>query len=127
MKSVAVLLAPGFEEGEAIVTIDILRRLNITVQTIACGESREVVSYHAISMVADSTLKASFDCTFDAVVLPGGPEGSVNLAKSAEVIAFDDLKACGTLANAKAKGLLRSEGKEYVMHDGDVVNFLFNV
>ena len=45
----------------------------------------------------------------------------------AEVIAFDDLKACGTLANAKAKGLLRSEGKEYVMHDGDVVNFLFNV
>ena len=45
----------------------------------------------------------------------------------AEVISFDDLKACGTLANAKAKGLLRSEGKEYVMHDGDVVNFLFNV
>ena len=42
----------------------------------------------------------------------------------AEVIAFDDLKACGTLANAKAKGLLRSEGKEYVMHDGDVVNFM---
>ena len=41
--------------------------------------------------------------------------------------AFDDLKACGTLANAKAKGLLRSEGKEYIMHDGDVVNFLFNV
>ena len=45
----------------------------------------------------------------------------------AEVIAFDDLKACGTLANAKSKGLLRSEGKEYVMQDGDVVNFLFNV
>ena len=45
----------------------------------------------------------------------------------AEVIAFDDLKTCGTLANAKAKGLLRSEGKEYVMKDGDVVNFLFNV
>ena len=45
----------------------------------------------------------------------------------AEVIAFDDFKACGTLAAAKAKGLLRSEGKEYVMADGDVVNFLFNV
>ena len=88
MKSVAVLLAPGFEEGEAIVTIDILRRLNISVQTIACGESREVVSYHAIPMVADSTLQASLDRTFDAVVLPGGPQGSVNLAKSAEVIAF---------------------------------------
>lgn len=45
----------------------------------------------------------------------------------AEVIAFDDLKACGSLAIAKSKGLLRSEGKEYVMKDGDVVNFLFNV
>ena len=45
----------------------------------------------------------------------------------AEVIAFDDLKACGTLSAAKAKGLVRSEGKEYVMKDGDVVNFLFNV
>ena len=45
----------------------------------------------------------------------------------AEVIAFEDLKACGSLANARAKGLVRSEGKEYVMQDGDVVNFLFNV
>ena len=45
----------------------------------------------------------------------------------AEVIAFDDLVECGSLANAKSKGLLRSEGKEYVMNDGDVVEFLFNV
>ena len=45
----------------------------------------------------------------------------------AEVIAFDDMKACGSMANAKAKGLVRSEGKEYVMKDGDIVNFLFNV
>ena len=45
----------------------------------------------------------------------------------AEVVAFDDLVACGSLAGAKAKGLLRSEGKDYVMCDGDVVEFLFNV
>ena len=45
----------------------------------------------------------------------------------AEVIAFEDMKACGTMAAAKAKGLVRSEGKEYVMRDGDIVNFLFNV
>ena len=45
----------------------------------------------------------------------------------AEVIAFEDFKSCGSLAAAKAKGLYRSEGKEYVMKDGDVVNFLFNV
>ena len=45
----------------------------------------------------------------------------------AEVVAFEDMKACGTIAAAKSKGLFRSEGKEYVMKDGDIVNFLFNV
>jgi GTP-binding protein YchF len=45
----------------------------------------------------------------------------------AEVIAFDDLFAAGTLAAAREKGLLRLEGKEYVMKDGDVVHFRFNV
>ena len=45
----------------------------------------------------------------------------------AEVIAFEDMKACGTMAAARAKGLVHSEGKEYVMKDGDIVNFLFNV
>ena len=45
----------------------------------------------------------------------------------AEIIAFDDLMECGNMANAKAKGLVRSEGKEYVMKDGDVTYFLFNV
>lgn len=45
----------------------------------------------------------------------------------AEVVAFEDLKACGTMAAAKERGLIRSEGKEYVMHDGDIVTFRFNV
>lgn len=45
----------------------------------------------------------------------------------AEVVAYDDLIACGSLAAARDKGLLRSEGKEYVMADGDVVLFRFNV
>ena len=45
----------------------------------------------------------------------------------AEIVAFDDLKANGTMAAAREKGLVRSEGKEYVMHDGDVTLFRFNV
>jgi GTP-binding protein YchF len=45
----------------------------------------------------------------------------------AEVVAYDDLIACGTYNAAKEKGLVRSEGKEYVMKDGDVVVFRFNV
>ena len=45
----------------------------------------------------------------------------------AEIVAFDDLRACGTMAAAKEKGLVRSEGKDYVMKDGDVTLFRFNV
>ena len=45
----------------------------------------------------------------------------------AEVIHYDDLIACGNMVAAKEKGLVRSEGKEYVMKDGDIVLFRFNV
>lgn len=45
----------------------------------------------------------------------------------AEVISFDDLVECGSMAAAKEKGLVRLEGKEYVMQDGDIVLFRFNV
>ena len=45
----------------------------------------------------------------------------------AEIVSFTDLIACGSMAEAKAKGKVRMEGKEYVMADGDVVEFRFNV
>jgi len=45
----------------------------------------------------------------------------------AEIVSFDDLIAAGSMAEAKAKGKVRMEGKDYVMQDGDVVEFRFNV
>jgi ribosome-binding ATPase YchF (GTP1/OBG family) len=45
----------------------------------------------------------------------------------AETVAFDDLMACGSMAAARAKGLIRSEGKEYAVKDGDIILFRFNV
>lgn len=45
----------------------------------------------------------------------------------AEVVSFDDLMACGSMTVAKEKGLVRSEGKDYIMNDGDIVLFRFNV
>ena len=45
----------------------------------------------------------------------------------AEVISYEDLMACGTMAAAREKGLIRSEGKEYVVRDGDIILFRFNV
>ena len=45
----------------------------------------------------------------------------------AEVIAYDDMMKCGSVNAAKEKGLLRSEGKDYVVQDGDMIYFRFNV
>ena len=45
----------------------------------------------------------------------------------AEVVSFDDLVAAGSMAKAKEAGKVRMEGKDYVMADGDVVEFRFNV
>ena len=45
----------------------------------------------------------------------------------AEVVSYDDLIKSGSMVAAKEKGLVRSEGKEYIMQDGDIVLFKFNV
>jgi len=44
----------------------------------------------------------------------------------AEVVAFEELKACGTLKEARARGKVRLEGKDYVVEDGDVITFRFS-
>ncbi|MFC1924796.1 redox-regulated ATPase YchF [Chloroflexota bacterium] len=45
----------------------------------------------------------------------------------AEVISYNDIDKCGSLAEARKQGLLRLEGKNYIVRDGDVITFLFNV
>ena len=45
----------------------------------------------------------------------------------AEIVSYSDLETCGSKASAREKGLVRLEGKDYVMQDGDVVEFRFNV
>lgn len=45
----------------------------------------------------------------------------------AEVIAYDEMMKCGSLAEARRHGVLRLEGKSYIVQDGDVITFLFNV
>jgi ribosome-binding ATPase YchF (GTP1/OBG family) len=45
----------------------------------------------------------------------------------AEVVSFHDLDRCGSLAEARKHGLLRLEGKNYIVQDGDVITFLFNI
>ncbi|UOV17136.1 DJ-1/PfpI family protein [Pantoea agglomerans] len=121
-KNVALLLAPGFEEAEAIITLDILSRLGVQVTTLACQPYREVNSYHHVKVVADELLEANRDRLFDAVIVPGGPDGSKNLAANAAVIDFirrhDEAcrlvcPICSAAARVLApQGLLR--GRRYV-------------
>ncbi|MFT4172798.1 MAG: DJ-1/PfpI family protein [Rhodocyclaceae bacterium] len=88
MAKIAVLLATGFEDAEAFIVIDVLRRLKLTVETLACQDALDVVSYFNQPVRADATLAARAGERYDAIVLPGGPQGARNLGKSAEVVAF---------------------------------------
>ena len=84
----ALLLAPGFEEAEAFITLDILSRLGVEVTTVACQPELRVVSYHGVVTLADRLLEETQHELFDAVIIPGGPEGTANLAAKPAVSAF---------------------------------------
>jgi len=85
-KKVAVLLAPGFEEVEAVTPIDFLRRAGIQVVVTGIGGGL-IEGSHGIKIQADVTLdELTYD--FDGVVVPGGMPGSSNLAGSEKVADF---------------------------------------
>ena len=89
MKSIAVLLAGGFEEAEAVIVVDFFRRLEQKVETLACGQTElEVMSYHDVPVRADALLSRREDRLYDAVMLPGGPGGARRLGGDTAVIAF---------------------------------------
>ena len=75
---VYVFLADGFEEMEAVVPIDILRRMNIPVTTVGVA-GKVVVGSHAIPVTADITLDEAEFSDLSALILPGGMPGSKNL------------------------------------------------
>jgi len=77
--TVLVPLANGFEDLEAIAVVDILRRGGVRVVTASVHETAEVRSAHGILMKADALFSEVGDASYDAIVLPGGGEGTVNL------------------------------------------------
>lgn len=120
-----VLLAPGFEEIEAITVIDILRRADFEVTT-AGTEGGPLKASRGTLHLADRELDAVRDEIFDIVILPGGVEGTANLKADDRV--RDILSAqqasnrwvaaiCAAPTALEAHGLLRREAR-YTCHPG---------
>ncbi len=82
-KKALVILAPGFEEVEAVVPVDILRRCDVDVLIAGLG-ANEIISARGIKIAADIILEEYSDMP-DVVIIPGGMPGAENLANSIKV------------------------------------------
>jgi len=80
---VYVFLADGFEEIEALGTVDILRRCELDVKTVSITKERNVTGTHGICVLADILIDELSEENIDALVLPGGLPGADNLEQCA--------------------------------------------
>ena len=86
---IAVFLAPGFEDIEAVTPVDVLRRAGFTVVTAAVGvQGLQVTSAHDVTIVADARAEDLNPAEFTMSVFPGGLPGATNLAASQTVTGF---------------------------------------
>ncbi|KAH0785959.1 DJ-1 family protein [Histomonas meleagridis] len=86
MKAV-ILIAPGFEEVEAITPIDFLRRAGIEVTLASVGHNDlSIKGAHGIVLKCDAKLDDIAKNIYDAIICPGGMPGTKNLAKNAKVV-----------------------------------------
>lgn len=86
MKKIAVFLAEGFEEIEALSAVDICRRAQIEVKTVSVTGHKQVMGAHGIAVHADEVYdNIDFD-EMDGIVLPGGMPGTLNLGAHAGVV-----------------------------------------
>lgn len=79
MNKVAVFLAQGFEEIEALTVVDICRRAGIDTRTVSVGSTRTVEGSHGIPVVADKLFEETVFDELDMLVLPGGMPGTKHL------------------------------------------------
>ncbi len=133
MKGVYIFLADGFEEIEALATVDVLRRGEIKVLTVSNDDRRQVTGAHGIPVAADmvwsefeSALEEKGTCGKDVMIFPGGMPGTKNLAGNLKLIEIMKRHYAdgGTLAAiCAAPGLVISqlpslEGKRFTCYDG---------
>lgn len=80
-KTCAVMLAEGFEDIEALTTVDCLRRAGVEVTTVSVMAEATVASSHKVNVIADAKVGEVDLGTFDLVVLPGGMPGTTHLGE----------------------------------------------
>jgi 4-methyl-5(b-hydroxyethyl)-thiazole monophosphate biosynthesis len=81
-----ILLAPGFEETEALIPCDIMRRAGCEVKMISTTDSLEVTGAHGITVTADKLIAEVTDQDYPCLIyLPGGMPGTMNLASNPQV------------------------------------------
>lgn len=138
MKGVFLFLAEGFEEIEALATVDILRRGGVDVKTVSLNHNRIVNGAHGIPVVADWDRDEFDGCVIlgsspeDAMIFPGGLPGASNLAGDEYLMALmqKHFSEGGTVAAiCAAPGLVASqltgiEGKRFTCYDGFEENMM---
>lgn len=82
-----LFLAEGFEETEAIATLDVMRRSKLSVQTVGVT-GRQVTSSHKVTVTADIVIDDVSLDNIEGVVLPGGMPGTLNLKKNEKVLEY---------------------------------------
>lgn len=101
MAKVAIMLADGTEEIEALTVVDILRRAGITIDTISIMERDYIVSSHNIKITCDLAFEQADKNSYDAIVLPGGMPGTNHLMAHDGVCSWaKDYASSGKLVSA---------------------------
>ena len=86
MKKVAVLIANGTEEIEVLTPVDVLRRADGVVCDLISVSGREPKCSHGVSILADKVIEEVTLSSYDAVVIPGGMPGALNISSNEKVI-----------------------------------------
>ena len=130
-KTACIILADGFEETEALMPADILKRLNINV-ILAGLESYNIRGAHDFHITTGNLLKDISSADFDVLILPGGLPGALNLRNSQAVTdllnqAYNNKKICAAICAApivlrdagiaKDKKITGYPGTEQLSHD----------
>ena len=94
----AIFLAKGFEDCEALITIDMLRRASVEVDSVSITDDLRVTASHGVTMFADRLWKDIDPGEYDVLILPGGRVGTENLEAFKPLIsAVEEHWKCGRL------------------------------